>query len=77
MCTIAFRRNLNPLLRVEFLFALSGYKREQTECLQILHGFAEDVVHQRIKARKERKEKPTEADDEVIGKYEYKYDFKA
>jgi len=64
------RKNLNPLLRVEWMFALSKYKRQQTECLKILHGFAENVVLQRIETRKNKNYKENDVSEEVIGKSE-------
>jgi len=73
ICHIAFRKGFNPFLRVDVFCALSGYKSRQKKCLEILHGFAEDVVKQRIKTRKEKtqegnKEEEEKEEEKVMGK---------
>lgn len=58
---------MRPWYRLEFLFRLSKYGKEEKEALDVLHSFTRDIITRKIKKRQEEGLKSGRVADDEVG----------
>ena len=62
-------RQALPLLHYDTLFRLLGYKKEQEEILDVLHGFTMSTIKKRKEEFRKQRSLRKEEQEQVIGEH--------